>query len=388
MDAATPFETLAEVTVDEALALQLVRGKGLPRLAILNQSTGKKKHTSLAWAEGQERNLKIKTGRTSTREYPLEEIRAAVARLVDQAGKDLALKSLLWRAVQVFGDLIHRPRSVFNEAECLAVPESKRDTLWLSYAPSPRDPHRVRPCFAETPQETALLDGHRKEGKPWRGIDLLGPPPATLRNLPFVKELIHAEPHRWGSPLVTAAQAILLGFRDWSPDGEQLLGEALWALLPNPESRSEETLTNLLGKGREFWARMTAYLRLVPLLEQVEQREGDDAPGTAEAEGFKRRDRFSLMSRPDQSRMFVVQRYLDGSGGMAFTLVPETRLPGEKDRLLLLQEELWERILAACALGGEPDGQYAATSLVQALEMARWLALVDPLLHPSGPGFR
>ena len=388
MDAATPFETLAEVTVDEALALQLVRGKGLPRLAILNQSTGKKKHTSLAWAEGQERNLKIKTGRTSTREYPLEEIRAAVARLVDQAGKDLALQALLWRAVQVFGDLIHRPRSVFNEAECLAVPESKRDTLWLSYAPSPRDPHRVRPCFAETPQETALLDGHRKDGKPWRGIDLPGSPPSSLRNLPFVKELIHAEPHRWGSPLVTAAQAILLGFRDWSPDGEQILGEALWALLPGPESRSEETLTNLLGKGREFWARMTAYLRLQPLLHTVDPRESDDAPGEAEAEGLKKRERFSMMSRPDHSRMFVVQRYLDGQGRLAFSLVPETRLPGEKDRFLVLQEEDWERILTACALGVEPDGQYATFSLVQALEMGRWLALVEPILRAGSPSFR
>ena len=63
------------------------------------------------------------------------------------------------------------------------------------------------------------------------------------------------------------------------------------------------------------------------------------------------------------------------------------RLGLDDIQLLLLQEELWERILAACALGGEPDGQYAATSLVQALEMGRWLALVEPILRAGSPSF-
>jgi hypothetical protein len=379
----SPDPILSEVEVDERLVLQLVRGAILPRLVIVNRTTNKKKYAYLSWLEGAERNLKIKVGR-STAEYPLETLREAARKLAAGALRDLAFSGSTWRALQIFQDLLHHPATVGREADCALVSESKRDSLWLAYLPPGDEGGRVRPGFALVEEERDVLGRYLAPGNPWPGVLIeTGTIRGSFRNAPVVKELMGARPERWVAPVRSAAVALLLGFRDWSAEGEHLFGEALVRITGGEDAREPEQLENLSRSGREFLSRMVAYLRLHPLLPSVRASLEEDVTATAEETGLKRRDKFDHYSVPDGGRRFTVTRYVSGDGEGAVSVIPESRTPGEKDLLYRYLGETLDRVVEACALGGQGDANYGVLSLIRAKRMEAQLDTIRPIVDPA-----
>jgi hypothetical protein len=312
----------------------------------------------------------------------MEGLRTAAARLISGALEDLTLKGLTWRIFQILQDLLHRPATVVREADCALVPETKREALWLALLPLGAPEGRVRPGFALDETERALLDRHMSPGTPWPGIPLEAGSirGAAFRNVPAVRELLIARPERWVAPLRLYAAALPLGFRDASPEGEHVFAEALVRIASGEDPRSPEQLDNVLRSGRDFLSGLIAYLRLFPLLPSVEAREVDDVVATAETLGLKRRERFDFLSAPDGGRQFWVTRYVSEAERSGLSLIPETRTPGEPDRLYLFPSGLFEEVLQTCGLGGEGDSNYAALSLIRAKRLESQIATIRPML--------
>lgn len=368
------LDHMAEEVVDDDLTLLLVKGKGVPRLGIFNTNTNKKKYVHLSWIEDSERSLKIKAGKAGTKEYQTGMIRSAILRLVEKAETPMSLKPLVWRGVQMLGDLIHMPKFARSEVDANLIQENKRNTLWFAYTPPKEDNWRVRPCFVVDGPETAIMEAHLQNGTPWPGIPLeTGKLPVTMRNFTVTKELFLANPKRWNRMLLPISKAILLGYSDWSSNGEHLLGDALWAHVQGQNYRSEDCLLNIATAGKQFVMRMTAYLRLWPVLEKIGIETVMDSTKAAESRDFKKRERFEMVSQHRGDRRFKVTRYVDGDASTSFGIVPETRLPGEMDQFVTLQREDWEDCLEACSLGGEKDPQYTCSSVIWGLETKNWL---------------
>lgn len=377
---------MAQVIIDENLTLLLAKSEGVPRFGIFNTKMNKKKYTYLSWVEGAERSLKIKVGRNETKEYPMESIHEAVSVLIERAEKELTVKMLVWHGVQVLGDLLHMPKLVKNAADCELIAENKRDTLWFAYVPIDDD-WRVRPCFVPTEAERPVLASHIVEGKPWPGLPMTYGAhfPPSMRNHAAAQELFRLTPERWSEVLIVLSKALLLGFNDWTPDGEYTFGKALWAHLPSRDFRSEETLKALASAGRPFIERMTAYLRLWPVIEKTDEQYVVEAPKTAEERGFKKRERFEVVAPHLGDKRFTVTRCEDDGGEVAFCIVPASRLPGEQDRFFTVELGDWEASVDACSLGGQHDPQFTCNSLIWGLETRHWLNSIRPCLSGRRP---
>lgn len=376
--------TMAEDVLDEDLTLLLAKGEGVPRLGIFNTRANKKKYSHLSWAEGGKRSLKIKIGRTGDKEYSMEVVREAVQRLVERAADDPALKMLSWRCVQILGDLMHMPKSARTEPDCYLVAESKRDTLWFAYIPKDEE-CRVRPCFILTDEESKVFSPHLTEGKPWPGLVLpSGHLPATMRNNGAAKELFLACPERWSEFLLILSKALLLGFSDWSPDGGHAFGDALWKHLPAKDFRSEEVLGVLAHAGKSFIRQLTAFLRLWPVVEKNNLESSVDSAKDAEERGLKKRERFETTSPNLGDKRFKVTRYQDDDGNTVLGIVPETRLPGEFDRMISVKNDDWEACVEACSLGGQKEPQFTCNSLIWGLETRAWYESICPFF-PGRP---
>lgn len=366
------LQDIAEEVVDEDLSLLLVKGNGVPRLGIFNTRANKKKFVHLSWVECAGRSLKIKAGKVGTKEYPMENIRESILRLFGKAEKPLSLNSLVWRGVQLLGDLMHVPKGVRNETDTKLIPEKKRDALWFAY--TPRDEAwKVLPCFLPTEEELPILDSHLVDGPPWRGFPVQpGELPFSMRNEGIAKELFNANSRRWTEPLLPISKGLLLGFSDWSMNGEHTFGDALWSRLPTPDFRSEESLVGLAASGRLFISRLTAYMRLWPVFERARLEWVVDSTKVSEERNFKKRERFEMVSPRLNDKRFKVTRFVDEESRTAFGIVPETRLPGEMDRFITLDMADWEACMEACALGGEKDPQYTCTSVIWGFETKAW----------------
>lgn len=376
---------MAEEILDEDLTLLLAKGEGVPRLGIFNTNANKKKYAHLSWAEGGKRSLKIKIGRAGSKEYPMEVMREAVTRLIERAGEDAALKMLSWRGVQVLGDLLHMPKSARTEPDCNLITESKRDTLWFAYTPKEGE-WRVRPCFILTDEENGALSAHIADGTPWRGVLIpRGQLPVTMRNNGAVKELFLASSARWSEFLLTLSKALLLGFSDGSPDGGHVFGDALWKHLPSKDFRSEEILGALAFAGKPFIRQMTAFLRLWPVVEKTSLALSVDSAKDAEDRGLKKRERFETTSPNQGDKRFKVTRYQDDEGATVLGIVPETRLPGEHDRLISVKNDDWEACLDACSLGGQKEPQYTCNSLIWGIETRAWCDSIRPFFPGKAP---
>ena len=372
--------TMAEEVLDDDLTLLLAKGEGVPRLGIYNTNTNKKKYAHLSWAEGADRSLKIKIGRTGSKEYPMEAVRGAILRLIGRVEEDLTLKMMMWRGVQVLGDLLHMPKSCRTEADCNLIAEGKRDTLWFAYTPKDDD-WRVRPCFIPTDEERTVLSAHIEDGKPWPGLPVVaGQLPHTMRNVATVKELFLAVPQRWSEFLLPLSKALTLGFSDWSQAGEHNFGDSLWKHLPSKDFRSEETLGTLAAAGRPFMRQMTAYLRLWPVVEKTGFEISPDSAKASEERGLKKRERFETVAPHLGDKRFKVTRYQDDAGMTVFGIVPATRLPGEQDRLVSVENDDWEACLDACSLGGQQDPQFTCNSLIWGVETKTWYNAIRPCL--------
>jgi hypothetical protein len=385
------FIVLAEYEVDDDLSLLIARGDGMPRLGIYNLDSEKKKYVPISWVEDPTRTLKIKIGRT-TKEYKMKTIMEGVSSLISDSSEALMLSSLAWRGLQVLGDLVHMPKTARSDADLGLIAENKRETLWFAYTPK-RGKWRVRPCFAATDAEKNILASALEEGKPWPTPAFSmenGTLPFTMRNVSLVKELSMANPARWNEFMLPIAKAMLLGFSDWSSGGEHLFGDALWNYLPKPNYRSEETITAVAAAGRAFMSKLTAYLRLWPVLESVQSELVTDSAKTVEERGMKKRERFEMLAPNLGDKQFRVTRLVDEASVVAFSIVPSTRLPGEMDRLITFTEEAWETCLDACSLGGEPDPQYTCNSILAAVETKNWYARLMECLTwtpaPDGEG--
>ncbi len=371
---------MAEEVLDEDLTLLLARGEGVPRLGIYNTNTDKKKYTYLSWVEGAERSLKIKIGKAGSKEYPMENIREAILRLLERVERDFTVKMLTWHGVQVLGDLLHMPKAARSEADCNLIADNKRDTLWFAYTPKDDD-WRVRPCFIPSAAETSILSTHMVEGEPWPGLPLAPSGlPLSMRNAAVAKELFLAAPERWSECLLPLSKALLLGFSDWSSGGEHRFGDALWKYLPSKEFRSEEVLSALASAGKPFLSKMVAYLRLWPVVEKTGIEHVVDSQKTAEEQGFKKRERFEMIAPHLGDKRFKVTRYQDDANATAFGIIPENRLPGEQDRFLRVENRDWEACLDACSLGGQQDPQFTCNSLIWGVETKIWYNTIRPCL--------
>lgn len=373
MSAQREFVVVAEEMVDDDLTLLLARGDGVPRLGIYNTYSDKRKYVPLSWLEGAERSLKIKVGR-STKEYSIDSIIGAVGDLIDSGSGQMSLAPLEWRGVQLLGDLVHMPKSARSDADLTLIGESKRDTLWFVYTPR-RGDWKVRPCFMAGEAERAVLEKYIKDGSPWPHIPIEnGALACTMRNLQFVKETTLANPARWNEFMLTVSRAMLLGFSDWSSGNEHKFGDAMWNSLPKGDFRSEESLTRMAGIAKPFLSKFTAYLRLWPVLQDgISMETTPDVNKEGESRGLKKRERFEMVAPNMGDRRFRVTRFIDEADTVvAFGIVPETRLPGEEDKIASLSSAAWESCLEACAMGGEPDPQYTCLSLLSAIETRDW----------------
>jgi hypothetical protein len=380
--AGSEFTVLAEYEIDDDLSLLLARGDGIPRLGIYNLNSEKKKYVPLSWIEDPSRTLKIKAGRT-TKEYRMDIIMDGVASLLAGGAEALFINSLAWRGVQLLGDLIHIPKSARSDADLNMIADNKRDTLWYAYTPK-RGKWRVRPCFATTEAERNVLASALEEGKPWPAPALSvenGALPFTMRNASPVREISLANPARWSEFMLPVAKAMLLGFSDWSSGGEHLFGDALWKYLPTQNYRSEETVAAIASVGRTFMSKITAYLRLWPMLQKVGSELVPDSAKALAERGMKKRERFDIVAPNLGDKQFRVTRLVDeSSSAVAFGITPATRLPGEQDRIITFEGEDWEICLDACALGGEHDPQYTCNSVIAAIETKDWYARLTECL--------
>ena len=368
------FAVVAEEFIDDDLTLLLAKGEGIPRLGIFNTYTEKKKYVPLSWVEGAGRSLKIKVGR-STKEYSIDSIIEAVGELIKNGGDQVSLGSLAWRGVQLLGDLVHMPKSARSDADLTLIAENKRDTLWFVYTPK-RGDWKVRPCFIlGEPENTVLGKYIQQDGKPWPYIPIEnGNLPYTMRNLPFVKETTMANPARWNEFMLSISRAMLLGFSDWSSGNEHRFGDALWRYLPQASFRSEESLNAMASVGKVFLNKLIAYLRLWPVLNGgVTVETVADVTKEGEARALKKRERFEMIAPNLGDKRFKVTRFVDEAESVvSFGLAPDTRLPGEQDRMVTLPGEAWQSCLEACAMGGEIDPQYTWNSLLGAVEVRDW----------------
>lgn len=364
------FVTIAEEEIDDDLTLLLARGDGIPRLGIFNTFSEKKKYVPLSWVEGSGKSLKIKVGR-QTKEYGMDIIGEGIYNLIERGSETISLNALAWRGVQLLGDLVHMPKTARSEADLTLIAENKRDTLWFVYTPK-KGKWRARPCFATTEAEKKILDATLEDAKPWPALMMEnGELPYTMRNVPMVKEITNATPQRWSEFLLPVSKAMLLGFSDWSGNAHSF-GNALWANLPLQSYRSEDTLNTLAGIGKEFMTKIVAYLRLWPVLERVKIERVPDVTKVAEARGLKKRERFEMTSATQGDKRFRVTRYVDEIDVVAFGIVPETRLPGEDDRVVTFSNEDWEVSLDACSLGGERDPQFTCNSALGGIDVKDW----------------
>jgi hypothetical protein len=386
--AQSEFATIAEEEIDDDLTLLMARSEGIPRLGIFNTYSEKKKFVPLSWIESGGKSLKIKVGK-QTKEYGMDVIGEGVFNLIERASDAMALNSLAWRGVQLLGDLIHIPKTARSEADLSLITENKRDTLWFAYTPK-KGKWRVRPCFIVSGEEKRLVDASLEDAKPWPALTFEnGELPFTMRNITLAKELSLANPRRWSEFLLPVSKAMLLGFSDWSAGGEHKFGEALWAHLPTAGYRSEDTLNALAGSGRDFLSKVTAYLRLWPVLEKVKVEKAHDATKLTEPRGLKKRERFDMVSASQGDRRFKVTRYVDEADVVAFGIVPDTRLPGEEDRLISLTNDDWGESVTACSLGGEKDPQFTCNSILGGIEVMDWYARLQRCLSGQpidGPG--
>lgn len=372
---------MAEEVLDDDLTLLLAKGGGVPRLGIFNTNTNKKKYAHMSWAEVADRSLKIKIGKAGSKEYPMDVVRGAIARLIKRAEDDLTLKMLTWRGVQVIGDLLHMPKSARNEVDCNLIAEGKRDTLWFAFTPKDGE-WRVRPCFIQTDEERRVLSAHVAEGKPWPAVPIpSGQLPFTMRNTGAAKELFLAAPERWSEFLLPLSKALTFGFSDWSPNGEHNFGDALWKYLPTKDFRSEDALGALASAGRPFLRQMTVYLRLWPVVNKIDFETLADSAKAADERGLKKRDRFEIVAPHRGDKRFIMTRYQDDAGMVVtFGVVPATRLPGEPDRVFSVTNDDWEACLDACSLGGQQDPQFTCNSLLCGVETKNWYDAIRPCL--------
>ena len=374
---APEFVVMAEDFVDDGLTLLLARGGGVPRLGIYNTMLDKKKYIHMSWAESADRSLHVKSGRVSSKDYPMELIQSSINRLIEKAEQNLTIKALVWKGVQILGDLIHMPKAGRSEGECMLIPDAKKETLWLAYTPFGQ-PWRMRPCFIETPAEKKILDAYLQEGSPWAGIPLEDSLlPSTMRSNKIGKELQNMNSNRWSELLFPVARAAVLGFSEWAPESAHPFGDALWNFPQQENARSPENLIELQQTGRFLLSRLIAYLRLYPILEGFHFEQPSDSVKHSEEGLFKKRDRYEMNVN---GRLFTVTRYHDGKEVTAFGLIPKSRLPGELDRFYSMSDERWEVCLAVCSLGGQKDPQYTLNSIIRALETKNWLNRLLPFV--------
>ncbi|MDR0615592.1 MAG: hypothetical protein LBG29_02190 [Synergistaceae bacterium] len=367
------LSVIAEEVMDDDLTLLLVRSDSLPRLGIFNTNTNKKKYVHLSWAEGAERSLKIKAGK-SIKEYPMDSIAESIASLIVKGEEALSLKSLEWRGVQLLGDILHTTKAARSEADLTLIAENKKDTLWYAYTPK-KGKWCMRPCFIPTETEAAILEHNKSDEAPWPGFLLKeGCLPFTMRNAPVAKEIINATPERWSEFLLPISKGLLFGFSDWSLGGEHTFGEAFWKYLPGASYRSEDSINAMTGIGRPAIARLIAYLRLWPILARIEIELDTDSMKLAEARQMKKRERFEMTGAGD--RRFKVTRFVSDSGDVLFGIIPDTRLPGENDRIVTLSGDDWETCLEACSLGGDKDPQYTINSVIGGMDVKDWHACI------------
>ena len=71
-------------------------------------------------------------------------------------------------------------------------------------------------------------------------------------------------------------------------------------------------------------------------------------------------------------KRYSITRYAGENNLVAFGIVPETRLPGERDRMFTIDADEWDSCVDACSLGGEKDPQYACVSLIRGIETRAW----------------
>lgn len=365
------FSVIAEEEIDDDLTLLMARSVGVPRLGIFNTYSEKKKYVPLSWVEGAERTLKIKVGK-NTKEYDMKVVLEGVTALIKNASDKISLNTVAWRGMQLLGDMLHIPKTARSDADLNLIAENKRDTLWFVYTPK-KGTWRVRPCFVETEKEHEALSKYLEEGRPWPTPAISienGELPASLRNSQFTKELIAVNPARWTEFLLPIAKGMLLGFSDWSGTGDNALGNTLWKILPQPNYRSDESLNAILKVAGSFMEKMMAFLRLWPMLDSAKIEQVSDAAKAGDERQLKKRERFNITGAGD--REFKVTRLVDEASIVGFSLIPETRLPGEQDRLITIAEESWEKSLDACSLGGERDPQYACISILNAIQTRDW----------------
>jgi len=245
----------------------------------------------------------------------------------------------------------------------------------------------VRPCFAVNEKEQGILSAALEEGKPWPTPALSlenGALPFTMRNVTMVKELALANPARWSEFLLPVAKAVLLGFSDWSSDGEHLFGDALWKYLPNQSYRSEETISAIAASCKTFMSKLIAYLRLWPMLEKVQAEQSPDSAKALEGRGMKKRERFEITVPNLGDKQFRVTRLVhEETQAVSFGIVPTTRLPGEQDRIITFTGDDWATCLQACALGGEADPQYTCNSVLAAIGTKNWYLRLQECLSKA-----
>ncbi|MDR1916414.1 MAG: hypothetical protein LBQ58_07560 [Synergistaceae bacterium] len=376
------FTTVAEFDVDDDLTLLLATSGGIPRLGIYNTNSEKKKFVPLSWVEDANRVLKIKVGR-SVKEYQIQVLMEGISSLIQGGAQIISLNTLSWRGVQLLGDLIHMPKTARSEADLSLIADNKRETLWYAYTPK-RGNWRIKPCFATSGAEKNILDSAMEEGKPWSTPALSipnGSLPFTMRNMPVIKEINNANPARWTEFMLPIARGMLLGFSDWSLGSEHLFADTLWKYLPTQNYRSEETIQAISTAARQFMTKIIAYIRLWPVLKHVQSEWVSDAIKTCDERGLKKRERFEMVAPNLGDKRFKVTRLVDEKTVVAFGIVPQTRLPGEQDRLIVLTEEDWETCLDACSLGGEPDPQYTCNSILAGIETMNWYARIREFLE-------
>jgi hypothetical protein len=369
------LSVIAEEVMDDDLTLLLVRSDSLPRLGIYNTNTNKKKYVHLSWAEGAERSLKIKVGK-SVKEYSMDSIIESVTSLIAKGEEVLSLKSLEWRGVQLLGDILHLTKAARSETDLSLIAENKRETLWYAYTPK-RGKWYMRPCFIPTEAETAILEKNLQNGGPWPGLPLMeGDLPFTMRNVSVAKEIFNATPERWSEFLLPVSKGLLFGFSDWSLGGEHTFGEAFWKYLPGNSYRSEDSVNSMISAGRPFVAKLTAYLRLWPVLARAKIEMVPDSSKVAESREMKKRERFEMVAANLGDRRFKVTRFVSDGGNVSFGIIPETRLPGEDDKILTLSGDDWEACLEACSLGGDKDPQYTCNSVIGGMDVKDWYARI------------
>ncbi|MDR3255247.1 MAG: hypothetical protein LBT31_06745 [Synergistaceae bacterium] len=367
--------TIAEEVMDDDLTLLLVRSDSLPRLGIFNTSTNKKKFVHFSWAEGAERSLKIKVGK-SVKEYSMDSITESISALITKGEDALSLKSLEWRGVHLLGDLLHTTKIARSEADLSLIADNKRETLWYAYIPKKGKTY-VKPCFIPTDAEKVILDRNLQDGGPWPGLALEnGVVPLTMRNASVSKEIINSTPERWSEFLLPISKALLFGFSDWSLGGEHNFGEAFWKHIPGVEYRSEECLATMASFGRQFMAKLIAYLRLWPILSRIGIEMVPDSNKQAESRGLKKRERFEMVAAHLGDKRFKVTRFVDEAGEVAFGIIPETRLPGENDKFVTMTGDDWEICLDVCSLGGDKDPQYTCNSVLGGIEVRDWYSRI------------